>query len=67
MNIAFFYIIAAAILIFSVLSVTSRKILRAATYLLFVLISSKLFSSSAINGLRWWYYGIDNLFNFTYQ
>ena len=36
MNIAFFYIIAAAILIFSVLSVTSRKILRAATYLLFV-------------------------------
>lgn len=40
MNIAFFYIIAAAILIFSVLSVTSRKILRAATYLLFVLIST---------------------------
>lgn len=40
MNIIIFYIIAAAILIFSVLSVTSRKILRAATYLLFVLIST---------------------------
>ena len=40
MNIAIFYILAAIILIFSVLSVTSRKILRAATYLLFVLIAT---------------------------
>lgn len=40
MNVVFFYIIAAAIIGFSVLSVTSRKILRAATYLLFVLIST---------------------------
>lgn len=40
MNVIFFYIIAAAILVFSVLSVTSRKILRAATFLLFVLIST---------------------------
>jgi len=35
-----FYILAAMILIFSVLTVTSRKILRAAVYLLFVLIST---------------------------
>ena len=40
MNVIFFYIIAAAILGFSILSVTSRKILRAATFLLFVLIST---------------------------
>lgn len=40
MNIAIFYTLAAIILIFSVLSVTSRKILRAATYLLFVLIAT---------------------------
>jgi NADH-quinone oxidoreductase subunit J len=35
-----FYIFAAVILVFSVLTVTSRKILRAATYLLFVLIAT---------------------------
>lgn len=35
-----FYILAGMILIFSVLTVTSRKILRAAVYLLFVLIST---------------------------
>ncbi|MBK8806080.1 MAG: NADH-quinone oxidoreductase subunit J [Bacteroidales bacterium] len=40
MNIIIFYILAAVILIFSVLSVTSRRILRAATYLLFVLIAT---------------------------
>ncbi len=35
-----FYILAAVIVIFSVLSVTSRRILRSATYLLFVLIAT---------------------------
>jgi len=35
-----FYVIAAMILLFSVLTVTSRKILRSAVYLLFVLIST---------------------------
>lgn len=35
-----FYLLAAAILVFSVLSVTSRRILRAATYLLLVLMST---------------------------
>ena len=35
-----FYLLAEMILIFSVLTVTSRKILRAAVYLLFVLIST---------------------------
>jgi NADH-quinone oxidoreductase subunit J len=35
-----FYVIAAMILIFSVLTVTSRKILRSAVFLLFVLIST---------------------------
>lgn len=35
-----FYILAAVILVFSVLAVTSRKILRAAVYLLFVLVAT---------------------------
>lgn len=35
-----FYLLAAIILVFSVLSVTSRRVLRAAVYLLFVLIST---------------------------
>jgi len=35
-----FYVIAAMILLFSILTVTSRKILRSAVYLLFVLIST---------------------------
>src|ERR1035437_8336005 len=35
-----FYVIAVMILLFSVLTVTSRKILRSAVYLLFVLIST---------------------------
>ena len=35
-----FYLIAAVIIVFSVLTVTSRKILRAAVYLLFVLIAT---------------------------
>ena len=35
-----FYLLAGMILVFSVLTVTSRKILRAAVYLLFVLIST---------------------------
>ncbi len=39
-NEVMFYLIAAMILIFSVLTVTSRRILRAAVYLLFVLIST---------------------------
>lgn len=40
MNVFMFYLLAGIILIFSVLSVTSRRILRAATYLLFVLIAT---------------------------
>lgn len=40
LNQVMFFLFAAMILIFSVLTVTSRKILRAATYLLFVLIST---------------------------
>jgi len=40
MNIAIFYILAAVILFFATLCVTTRKILRAATYLLFVLIAT---------------------------
>ena len=39
-NEVMFYLIGAMILIFSVLTVTSRRILRAAVYLLFVLIST---------------------------
>lgn len=39
METAVFYILAAVILIFSVLSVTSRRILRAAVYFLFVLLA----------------------------
>ena len=37
-----FFIVAAIILIFSVLTVTSRRILRSAVYLLFVLISTAI-------------------------
>ncbi|MDR1760928.1 MAG: NADH-quinone oxidoreductase subunit J [Bacteroidales bacterium] len=40
MNVIIFYILAAVILVCSILSVTSRKILRAATYLMFVLIAT---------------------------
>ena len=39
-NIILYFIIAAAIIVFSVLTVTTKKILRAATYLLFVLLST---------------------------
>jgi len=35
-----FYVFAAVIVVFSILTVTSRKVLRAATYLLFVLIAT---------------------------
>jgi len=35
-----FYVLAIVIIVFSILSVTSRRILRAATYLLFVLIAT---------------------------
>lgn len=38
-NIILYFVVALCIVIFSVLTVTSRKILRAATYLLFVLIA----------------------------
>lgn len=41
-----FYVVAAAIAVFSVLAVTTGKILRAATYLLFV-----LFGTGAIYGV----------------
>ncbi|MBK6876217.1 MAG: NADH-quinone oxidoreductase subunit J [Ignavibacteria bacterium] len=40
MEVVLFYIMAALILVFSVLTVTSRRILRAAVYLLFVLIAA---------------------------
>ena len=40
MNEFMFYLLAGIIVIFSILSVTSRRILRAATYLLFVLIAT---------------------------
>lgn len=39
-NIVMYFIIALAIIVFSVLTVTSRRILRAATYLLFVLFAT---------------------------
>ena len=39
-NIILYFIIAIAIIVFSVLAVTTRKILRAATYLLFVLFAT---------------------------
>ncbi len=39
-NIILYFVVAIAITVFSVMAVTSRRILRAATYLLFVLISS---------------------------
>ncbi len=39
-NIIMYFIIAIAIIVFSVLTVTSKKILRAATYLLFVLFAT---------------------------
>ncbi|HPT30816.1 MAG TPA: NADH-quinone oxidoreductase subunit J [Prolixibacteraceae bacterium] len=40
LNVFMFYLLSATILVFSVLTVTSRKILRAAVYLLFVLIGT---------------------------
>lgn len=40
MNVVMFYILSAIILAFSVLSITTRKILRAAVYLLFVLVAT---------------------------
>lgn len=40
MNIVMFYLLSAIIVAFSILTVTSRKILRAAVYLLFVLIGT---------------------------
>lgn len=39
-NIIMYFIIAAAIIIFSILTVTTRKVLRSATYLLFVLLAT---------------------------
>jgi NADH-quinone oxidoreductase subunit J len=43
MNILMFYLFASVIVVFSILTVTSRKILRAATYLLFVLVATSAF------------------------
>jgi len=40
MNILMFYLFASIIVVFSILTVTSRRVLRAAVYLLFVLIST---------------------------
>lgn len=42
-NIILYFVVAAVIAVFSVLTVTSRKILRAATYLLFVLLGTAVF------------------------
>lgn len=42
-NIILYFVVAICIAVFSVLTVTSRKILRAATYLLFVLIGTAVF------------------------
>lgn len=42
-NIILYFVVALCIVIFSVLTVTSRRILRAATYLLFVLIGVSVF------------------------
>ena len=39
-NIILYFIIAIAIIVFSVLTVTTKRILRSATYLLFVLLST---------------------------
>lgn len=39
-NIVLYFVMAISIVVFSIMAVTSRKILRAATYLLFVLIST---------------------------
>ncbi len=43
MNVFMFYLLSGIILIFSLLSITTRKILRAAVYLLFVLIATSGF------------------------
>ena len=42
-NIVLYFVVAISMLVFSVMAVTSRKILRSATYLLFVLISTAVF------------------------
>lgn len=42
-NIILYFVIAAIVTVFSVMTVTTRKILRAATYLLFVLIGTAVF------------------------
>mgnify|MGYP001029952418 CR=1 FL=1 len=42
-NIILYFIVAISMLVFSVMAVTSKKILRAATYLLFVLLSTAVF------------------------
>lgn len=42
-NIILYFVVAAIIVVFSVMTVTSRKILRAATYLLFVLLGTSVF------------------------
>ncbi len=39
-NIILYFVVAVAIIVFSVLTVTTRKILRSATYLLFVLFAT---------------------------
>ena len=41
-NLVLYFVVAAIITIFSVMAVTSRKILRSATYLLFVLIGTAI-------------------------
>ena len=42
-NIILYFVVAAIIVVFSIMTVTSRRILRSATYLLFVLIGTALF------------------------
>lgn len=42
-NIILYFVVALTVIVFSILTVTTRKILRAATYLLFVLIGTAVF------------------------
>ena len=71
-----FYVLAIVIIAFTILSVTSRRILRAATYLLFVLIATaglyllmgyQFLAGVQIFGLCRWYHGVVHLFHLVDQ
>ena len=51
-NIIMYFVIALSIIVFSVLTVTTNRILRSATYLLFVLLATTSPASYAVAGLR---------------